>query len=141
MVHREPEVLAAGGVVLRRTRKGNWKVLVVHRPRHADWSLPKGKLDRGETFEDAAVREVEEETGVRCRLGAELPHVLYDDRSGRHKLVRWWLMEPVDGDAEARDPDHEIDEVRWVRVDRVGELLTYEDDAYLVEHALAEVDR
>ena len=60
-------VEAAGGVVVHQGR-----VLIVHRPRYDDWTLPKGKLDRGESFEDAALREVWEETGVRCNLGREM---------------------------------------------------------------------
>ena len=57
----------------------------MHRPRYDDWSLPKGKLEPGESHEDAAVREVEEETGCRCELGDELPSVRYIDRKGRDK--------------------------------------------------------
>ncbi len=84
---------AAGGVVLR-TEGGEPEVLVVHRVRHEDWSLPKGKLDPGERAEDAAVREVEEETGVRAGLGEELPDVHYEVAQGR-KHVRWFRMTPL----------------------------------------------
>ena len=80
------EVRAAGGVVIR-----DGLVAVVHRPRYDDWSLPKGKLDEGETFEEAALREVWEETGLRAALVRELPEVRYPVR-GRPKLVRYWLM-------------------------------------------------
>ena len=69
----------------------------MHRPRYDDWSVPKGKVDPGETDEEAALREVEEETGVRATLGAELESTRYRDRKGRTKQVRYWLMEPVDG--------------------------------------------
>ena len=65
------EVFAAGGVVCRQSGD-TVEVLLVHRPRYDDWSLPKGKLDPGESFEDAALREVEEETGLRCRPAREL---------------------------------------------------------------------
>ena len=92
---------AAGGVVWRRGSKGSLKVLLVHRPRYDDWSLPKGKLDPGESHRHAALREVEEETGLRCKLGEELPEVRYEDRKGRAKRVRYWSMEPVDGDLRA----------------------------------------
>jgi len=77
------EVRAGGGVVL----DPEGRVALVHRPRYDDWTLPKGKLDRGESFEDAAVREVEEETGMRCRLVRELPSSEYLDPKGRSKLV------------------------------------------------------
>ena len=96
------------------------EVLLVHRPRYDDWTLPKGKLDPGETFEQAALREVEEETGVRCRLGRELPDVHYDNKD-RPKLVRYWLME-VEG--RGFEPNDEVDEVRWLCED--AELLTYD---------------
>ena len=81
------EIQAAGGLVVR-----DGEVLVVHRPRYSDWSLPKGKLDPGESWEEAALREVEEEAGVRGRLVRELPAVTYDHK-GRPKRVRYWLME------------------------------------------------
>ena len=74
---------AAGGVVWRRGSKGSLKVLLVHRDRYDDWSFPKGKLDAGESHRHAALREVEEETGLRCKTGDELPEVRYDDRKGR----------------------------------------------------------
>ena len=89
-------IRAAGGVVLREGREGI-EVAVVHRPRHDDWSLPKGKLDPGESFAEAALREVEEETGLRCELGAELSPARYRDERDREKLVRYWLMRPTGG--------------------------------------------
>ena len=87
---------AAGGVVVR-----DGLVAVVHRPRYDDWSLPKGKLDPCESFEQAALREVEEETGLRARLVRELPSVEYEVR-GRPKLVRYWLMEVVEDPGRLR---------------------------------------
>jgi 8-oxo-dGTP pyrophosphatase MutT (NUDIX family) len=68
-------------------------VLLVHRPRYRDWTFPKGKVEQGETDEQAAVREVEEETGLRCELGSELPSIEYTDLKLRHKTVRYWAME------------------------------------------------
>ena len=82
-----------------RRRAAALELVVVHRPRYDDWSLPKGKLDPGETWEQAALREVEEEVGLRCRLGEELPPVCYRDNKGRAKAVRYWLMQPEDGGA------------------------------------------
>jgi 8-oxo-dGTP diphosphatase len=113
-------VEAAGGVVVRDGR-----VVVVHRPRYDDWSLPKGKLDTGESFEDAAIREVEEETGLRCRLVRELPTVEYEVR-GRPKLVRYWAMEVVDETPFV--PNDEVDEVRWVDPGDALALLSYDRD-------------
>src|SRR5215217_5941609 len=108
------EVRAAGGVVLRDGR-----VAVVHRPKYDDWSLPKGKLDADEDFEDAALREVAEETGLRCRLGPELPSTEYRDNKGRPKLVRYWRMEPIDGEFT---PSGEVDELRWLDPQEAEEL-------------------
>jgi 8-oxo-dGTP diphosphatase len=120
------EVQAAGGVVL----DGEGRVALVHRPRYDDWSLPKGKLDAGESFDQAALREVEEETGMRCRLLDELDPVEYRDNKGRQKLVRYWRMAVED------DPgfvaNDEVDELRWVPPDEAAELLTYPHDAELV---------
>jgi 8-oxo-dGTP diphosphatase len=123
----EPEVKAAGGLVLRDGR-----IAVVHRPRYHDWSLPKGKLDPGESFEDAALREVWEETGLRCALGEELSSTHYHDRKGRSKIVRYWSMEVLEG---AFEPNEEVDELRWLTPDEAAALLTYPRDVELVEAA------
>jgi 8-oxo-dGTP diphosphatase len=125
---------AAGGLVWKVTPKGVPKVLLIHRPRYDDWSIPKGKLDPGESHREAALREVEEETGLRCRIGTELPEVRYTDRKGRPKRVRYWRMEPIDG---AFAPNDEVDEVRWSSIDEAMALLTYEHDR-LVLTALPE---
>jgi 8-oxo-dGTP diphosphatase len=120
----KPEVHAAGGLVVRDGR-----VAVVHRPKYDDWSFPKGKLDPGEGFEEAALREVEEETGLRCRLGRELSSSRYVDAKGRPKLVRYWEMTPVDGEFTPQD---EVDELRWLSPGEAGELLSYERDRELL---------
>lgn len=121
---------AAGGVVWRRTSKGVIKVLLVHRQRYDDWSLPKGKLDPGETHRSAALREVEEETGLRCEAHEELLEVRYVDRKGRPKRVRYWAMVRIDG---AFEPNDEVDEVRWVSHDDVAALVSYPRDAEVVD--------
>jgi 8-oxo-dGTP pyrophosphatase MutT (NUDIX family) len=115
---------AAGGVVVRDGR-----LALVHRPRYDDWTLPKGKLDPGETFEDAALREVAEETGLLCRLGRELPEIHYDVR-GRPKVVRYWLMEVADETPFV--PGEEVDEIRWVEPTEALALLTYDRDKDVV---------
>lgn len=120
---------AAGGLVVRQGSTG-LEVAVVHRPRYDDWSFPKGKLDRRETFEAAALREVEEETGLRARLVRELPSARYEDHRGRPKLVRYWLME-VEGDVPFI-PNDEVDELRWLSPVAATELLTYERDRDLL---------
>ena len=114
-------VEAAGGVVLREGQ-----VLLVHRPRYDDWTLPKGKLDPGEGFEEAALREVEEETGLRCTLVRELPSTEYRDHKDRPKVVRYWLME-VESDP-GFEPNDEVDELRWLAPGDAPAQVTYERD-------------
>jgi 8-oxo-dGTP diphosphatase len=125
------EVKASGGVVWRAAPGGEPELVVVHRPRYDDWSLPKGKLAAGESWEEAALREVEEEVGLRCRLGPELPPVSYRDNKGRAKVVRYWLMEPEDGPARFV-PNDEVDNMRWVGIGSAVSLLSYPHDAELV---------
>jgi 8-oxo-dGTP diphosphatase len=117
---------AAGGVVYRRLTPGSSvQVSIVHRPKYDDWSWPKGKLDEGESYEEAALREVEEETGLVCRLERPCGEVSYPDRDGSQQVVRYWLMEPVSGEFQANT---EVDELRWVTVAEARHLLTYEQD-------------
>jgi len=116
-------IRAAGGVVVRDGR-----VLIVHRSRYDDWSLPKGKLEPGETWEDAALREVREETGLRCALGAFLGSSRYAP-GGIEKEVRWWSM--TSGD-EAR-PTNEVDAVQWATPGEARELLSYEGERQLLD--------
>lgn len=103
---------------------------MIHRPKYDDWTLPKGKADSGESDEACAVRETEEETGLLCRLEAELSPVRYIDRRGRPKLVRYWLMQPVAGVAR---PQNEIDEVRWLPVAQARSLMSYDRDRSVLD--------
>jgi len=133
-------VRAAGGVVWRRPGDGPVNILVVHRPRYDDWSLPKGKCDAGESDAECALREVQEETGLTCRLGAELPSTRYHDSKGRPKTVRYWAMEPLGGDGEFT-PNAEIDEIRWLSASDAVKLLSYDHDRPVVQAFEAPGDR
>jgi 8-oxo-(d)GTP phosphatase len=141
------EVRAAGGVVRRRV-DGRVLIVLVHRPRYDDWSFPKGKVHDGESFEEAALREVFEETGLECRIDGELPALRYIDQDGRPKVVRYWSMEPLAG--SDLHPTDEVDEARWLTLDEARTMLSYDRDrevldalaaadapAYLVRHAKA----
>jgi 8-oxo-dGTP pyrophosphatase MutT (NUDIX family) len=120
---------AAGGIVVG----DDGRVALVHRPRYDDWTLPKGKLDAGETFEEAALREVWEETGLRCRLERELPAVEYSV-GGRPKVVRYWLMS-VESDPGFVAND-EVDELRWLSPADAAALLTYDRDREMLSAAV-----
>jgi 8-oxo-dGTP pyrophosphatase MutT (NUDIX family) len=117
-------VRAAGGIPVRR-RADELEVLVVHRDKYDDWTFPKGKCEPDEGDEDCALREVREETGLLCALGAELPSTFYRDARGRPKSVRYWRLDVVGGELAF---DHEVDEARWVSLQRAEDLLTYERD-------------
>ena len=122
-------VRAAGGIVLRDIAGGRREVAVVHRPGRDDWSLPKGKLAADESFEECALREVEEETGMRCRLRRFVGFTEYRDRRDRPKVVLYWLMDFLDGDFA---PSDEVDEMRWLELTIARRAVTYERDRDLI---------
>jgi 8-oxo-(d)GTP phosphatase len=117
-------VRAAGGVVRRAGPHGE-EVLLVHRPRYRDWTFPKGKAHPGESDAETALREVEEETGLSCLLGDELPSTTYRDSRARQKVVRYWTMRVESGSFE---PHREVDEVRWVSRGEAEAALSYDRD-------------
>jgi 8-oxo-dGTP diphosphatase len=123
-------VRAAGGIVSRRREDGELEVVVVHRAAYADWTFPKGKLHDGETEDEAALREVEEETSLTCTLGRELGTTGYRDPRDRPKSVRYWEMTVVAGRLA---PANEIDGARWCSVPEARELLTYDRDRELLD--------
>lgn len=121
--------MAAGGAVWRR-RDETVEVVLVHRPRYDDWTLPKGKVDPGETDEQAALREVLEEAGLVARLGPELATTTYLDRSGKNKRVRYWAMTVAEGEPA---PANEVDEACWVPLDQARARLSYPRDLEVLD--------
>ena len=145
-IRGEPEradlVQAAGGVVWRRRRAAGTadgatrvEVLLVHRPGYDDWSLPKGKAEPGESLEETALREVQEETGLDVEIGPEVATVTYTDQRGRLKCVRYWAMRPVGPEEPGRPfvPNREIDDIRWAPLDEARLHLTYDTDRQVLE--------
>ena len=104
----------------------------MHRPKYADWSLPKGKLEPGETAAECALREVREETGLVCTLGRFVGQVEYRDRHNRPKIVEYWLMQPVRGDFQ---PSEEVDELQWASLQEAAGVLSYRHDRELLTSA------
>jgi 8-oxo-dGTP pyrophosphatase MutT (NUDIX family) len=133
-------VRAGGGVVWRRVPSGT-EVVLVHRPAYDDWAFPKGKLERGETDEEAALREVREETGLSCRLGRELASTTYLDGQGRPKTVRYWAMTVIAGSVGRGDgklaPEpkarREIDDLCWIALASARQRLTYPRDVVVLD--------
>lgn len=142
---REGVVRAAGGIVWRPGRHGP-EVLLVHRPRYDDWTLPKGKAEPGEHDRETALREVEEETGRACRIDGAGPvaETRYLDHRGRDKRVVYFLMRPspvptaprgaAGQVADGSDADLEVDVARWFGVEEGRRRLTYERDRPLLDH-------
>jgi 8-oxo-dGTP diphosphatase len=124
-------ILAAGGIVWRRRADGAIEVVLVHRPRYDDWTFPKGKNEPGEDSEACAVREVDEETGLRCTLGHELASSAYVDGRGRDKVVRYWAMTVAE--EQRRDADDEVDLVEWLPIDDAEHRLTYGRDVEVLD--------
>ncbi|MDZ7679552.1 MAG: NUDIX hydrolase [Acidimicrobiales bacterium] len=129
-----PLVRAAGTVPWRIGDAGP-EVLVVHRPHYGDWTVPKGKLDPGEGWADAAVRETEEETGFVGELGPQLCATAYAVTAGP-KLVRYWLLRVAGG---RFSPNDEVDEIRWLPVDQARSLVLYPTDRAVLGSAAAQL--
>ena len=132
----------AGGAVCWRIIDGTPHVLVVHRAKYADVTLPKGKVDPGESLPQAAQREVLEETGLKVALGVPLGVTNYLISSGREKFVHYWAAEVSDRAVHASTfvPNPEIAAIEWVPLRRVRKYLSYERDVEIVEQWAALYD-
>ena len=140
MTSGDEPIQAAGGVVWRRQGDGV-ELLLIHRPRYDDWTLPKGKADSGDADAAAtAVREVWEETGLRCDLGAELGQISYEVK-GRPKVVRYWAMQVEEEQGQSSFvPNAEVDRVAWLAPEEAKALLVYLPDAQVVDRFLVFID-
>jgi 8-oxo-dGTP pyrophosphatase MutT (NUDIX family) len=116
--------------VVRRRPDGTVEVLLVHRPKYDDWTFPKGKANPGESDEECALREVAEETGLRCALDDELASTSYVDGHGRPKVVRYWAMRRLGGEFV---PHAEVDEIRWLPLEEAAAALSYDRDRDVLE--------
>jgi 8-oxo-dGTP diphosphatase len=126
-------VRASGGIVVRTDDGGGMEVALVHRPSYDDWTFPKGKRALAEEDRETALREVEEETGLVCRIDREVGTTRYRDRKDRPKTVVYFLMTPIGG---AFHPSHEVDQVRWLPIERAADVLTYGHDRSLLQTAV-----
>jgi 8-oxo-dGTP pyrophosphatase MutT (NUDIX family) len=122
-------ILAAGGLVVRRSGPERIEIAIVHRPIREDWSYPKGKVEPKETLTECALREVCEETGLTCRIVSFVGTTEYRDRKDRRKIAAYWVMTPESG---AFRSSEEVDEMRWVEIGEAAEVLTYERDRELL---------
>lgn len=123
---------AAGGVVWRRVAAGI-EVLLVYRERFDDWSLPKGGVELGEGPRETALREVLEETGVRCEIGEALPTIEWTRADGTVRRCHWWLMRPLEiGPSRPQDT---VTRSEWFAAELAVETLTYERERGLVRTA------
>jgi 8-oxo-dGTP diphosphatase len=129
-------VRAAGGLVIRRGPDEAIRVVLVHRPKYADWSFPKGGQRRGESLMATALREVREETGFLCVAEEVVGVTEYFDRRDRPKLVRYWVMRRVTGSFL---PNDEVDAVAWVRPSEAVLRLSHEHDRELLEGAVEQL--
>ncbi|MFJ5176007.1 NUDIX hydrolase [Streptomyces griseoviridis] len=136
MTSTHDTLVRAAGCVLWRRSGHQTELALVYRPKWADWSWPKGKLKRDETPEQAAHREVLEETGHTCRLGAVLPTARYVDHQGRPKEVRYWVAEATGGTFA---PNDEVSDLVWLTPGEAHERITHPRDRDLISRALSAI--
>jgi len=118
---KQQTIRAAGGIISRPTPGGR-EILVIHRARYHDWSLPKGKLQAGESFEEAALREVKEETGIDAVMKGFAGSVSYTVGAIPKQVLFWHMEVEHEG---AFKPSEEVLESRWLKIDEALGILTY----------------
>ncbi len=123
-------IVVAAGALLWRRENGVLKVLVIHRERYDDWSWPKGKLDKGESISEAAVREIREETGLSVALGVKLYELEYKIEHGNRKVVHYWAAHVTDKILAQQNfvPDEEVAALEWLSVPEAKKRLSYKHD-------------
>ena len=133
------EQVSAGGVVYRRTNE-EVEIVIVKIADELRWHLPKGLIDPGETFEQAALREVREESGIEGEIVGPIETIDYwfygeytGERRRYHKFVHFYLMRCVGG--EVGDHDHEVVESRWVSIEEAMEMLYFKTERDVVAKA------
>ena len=127
-------IRAAGGVVTRFVPGGRVEVACIYREARGDWTFPKGKLDASETFEQGALREVLEETGMKCRVVRFIGTTNYTHRKGKPKIVAYYLMHVDEGEFA---PNEEVDVLVWLPLEQVRAHLTWDRDQELFDLVLA----
>ncbi len=123
-------IRAAGGIITRFIPGGRVEVACIYREARGDWTFPKGKLDEGETFQQGALREVLEETGMRCRVVRFVGTTNYTHRKGKPKIVAYYLMAVEDGEFF---PNAEVDVLVWLALEQVRSHLTWDRDQELFD--------
>ena len=130
-----PAIIAAGGVVWRRDIEGDVEVLLVHRPRYNDWSLPKGKVEEGEALISCAYREILEETGFNIKLGPYVGSVEYYVPDGL-KHVAYWSASLIE-DHSSFHANEEVDQLIWLDIESAMFRATRDSDRYILERFVA----
>jgi 8-oxo-dGTP pyrophosphatase MutT (NUDIX family) len=126
-------IRAAGGIVRQFVRGGGVEIACIYRESRGDWTFPKGKLDPGENFVQAALREVHEETGLACRIDRFVGTTNYTHRKGKPKIVAYYLMSVDQG---AFEPTEEVDDLVWLALEHVRDHLTWDRDRELFDLAV-----
>lgn len=127
---KSEQIVAAGAVIYRVEQE--YLFAVIHRPHHDDWSFPKGKVDKNETIEEAAKREIFEETGLKVIFEQKLTSQEYKV-NGRNKIVHYWLAK--NNEFEKFEENNEVDEMKWLNKSNALNNLSYKADRFLLEEA------